>query len=86
MTSRLDASAFDPARRFEFVVLGIATIAAAGVKTMRMLFLFAVSLAAQFAASITAQAGDVAELKILGFTKDGGVFASRNTASRTGRC
>jgi predicted secreted protein len=41
---------------------------------MRMLFLFAVSLAAQFAASITAQAGDVAELEILGFTKDGGVF------------
>ena len=42
---------------------------------MRMLFLFAVSLAAQFAASIVAQAGDVAELEILGFTEDGGVFA-----------
>ncbi|KRB31546.1 MULTISPECIES: DUF2259 domain-containing protein [Mesorhizobium] len=42
---------------------------------MRLLFLFAVSLAVQFAASIVAQAGDVAELEILGFTKDGGVFA-----------
>src|ERR1700709_1048263 len=42
---------------------------------MRMLFLFAVSLAAQFAASIAARAGDVAELEILGFTKDGGIFA-----------
>ena len=40
---------------------------------MRMLFLFAVSLAAQFPASIGARAGDVAELEILGFTKDGGI-------------
>lgn len=42
---------------------------------MRMLFLFAVCLVAQFATSLTAQAGDVAELEILGFAKDGGVFA-----------
>ncbi|TGW02055.1 DUF2259 domain-containing protein, partial [Mesorhizobium sp. M2D.F.Ca.ET.145.01.1.1] len=42
---------------------------------MRMLFLFAVFLAAQLAASIAAQAGDVAELEILGFTRDGSVFA-----------
>ncbi|GLQ80384.1 hypothetical protein GCM10007881_39030 [Mesorhizobium huakuii] len=40
-----------------------------------MLFLFAVSLAAQLGASIAAQAGDVADLEILGFSKDGGVFA-----------
>ncbi|MFD1983146.1 DUF2259 domain-containing protein [Mesorhizobium newzealandense] len=42
---------------------------------MRLLFLLAVSLLAQFATSIAAHAGDVAELEILGFTKDGGVFA-----------
>jgi len=42
---------------------------------MRMLFLFAVALLAQFATPIAAHAGDVAELEILGFTKDGGVFA-----------
>ncbi|MBB6407509.1 DUF2259 domain-containing protein [Mesorhizobium sangaii] len=42
---------------------------------MRLLFLFVVALLAQFAASIAAHAGDVAELEILGFTKDGGVFA-----------
>ncbi|TIN00024.1 MAG: DUF2259 domain-containing protein [Mesorhizobium sp.] len=42
---------------------------------MRMLFLFAVGLLAQFATSIAAHAGDVAELEILGFTKDGSVFA-----------
>ncbi|UVK45037.1 DUF2259 domain-containing protein [Mesorhizobium sp. AR07] len=42
---------------------------------MRLLFLFAVALSAQFATSITAHAGDVAELEILGFTRDGGVFA-----------
>ncbi|MFB9980235.1 DUF2259 domain-containing protein [Mesorhizobium kowhaii] len=41
---------------------------------MRLLFLFVVSLLAQSATSI-AHAGDVAELEILGFTKDGGVFA-----------
>ncbi|RUY01131.1 DUF2259 domain-containing protein, partial [Mesorhizobium sp. M7A.F.Ca.US.005.03.2.1] len=42
---------------------------------MRMLFLFAVGLLAQLATSIAAHAGDVAELEILGFTKDGSVFA-----------
>ncbi|MFC3322834.1 DUF2259 domain-containing protein [Mesorhizobium cantuariense] len=41
---------------------------------MRMLFLFAVCLLAQFATPIVARAGDVAELEILGFTKDGSVF------------
>ncbi|WP_095085503.1 DUF2259 domain-containing protein [Mesorhizobium sophorae] len=42
---------------------------------MRLLFLFVVAMLAQFATSIAAHAGDVAELEILGFTKDGGVFA-----------
>ena len=42
---------------------------------MRLLVLFAVCLLAQFATSIAAHAGDVGELEILGFTKDGGVFA-----------
>src|SRR5580765_3651756 len=42
---------------------------------MRLLFLFVVAMFAQFATSISAHAGDVAELEILGFTKDGGVFA-----------
>ncbi|TGQ73060.1 MAG: DUF2259 domain-containing protein [Mesorhizobium sp.] len=42
---------------------------------MRILLLFAISLCAQFCAVITASAGDVAELEILGFSKDGGVFA-----------
>lgn len=42
---------------------------------MRIFVLFAVSLLAQFATSLAAHAGDVAELEILGFTKDGGVFA-----------
>jgi len=40
-----------------------------------MLFLFAVALLAQFATSMTARAGDVADLEILGFSRDGGVFA-----------
>ncbi|MDF2388631.1 DUF2259 domain-containing protein [Nostoc ellipsosporum NOK] len=39
-----------------------------------MLFLLAVSLAAQLAAPIASHAGDVAGLEILGFTGDGGVF------------
>jgi predicted secreted protein len=42
---------------------------------MRLLFLFVVAMLAQFATAIGAHAGDVAELEILGFTKDGGVFA-----------
>ncbi|RUV10776.1 DUF2259 domain-containing protein, partial [Mesorhizobium sp. M5C.F.Ca.IN.020.32.2.1] len=42
---------------------------------MQILVLFAVSLLAQFATSLDAQAGDVAELEILGFTSDGGAFA-----------
>ena len=42
---------------------------------MRIFVLLAVSLLAQFATSVTAHAGDVAELEILGFTGDGGVFA-----------
>jgi predicted secreted protein len=42
---------------------------------MRILVLLAISLFAQFATSLAAHAGDVAELEILGFTKDGGVFA-----------
>jgi predicted secreted protein len=42
---------------------------------MRILFLFAVSLLVQFATSVASHAGDVAELEILGFTRDGGVFA-----------
>ncbi|ESY72670.1 DUF2259 domain-containing protein [Mesorhizobium sp. M0051] len=42
---------------------------------MRMLFLFAVALLGQFATSMAARAGDVAQLEILGFTKDGSVFA-----------
>lgn len=42
---------------------------------MRMLFLFALCLAATLATSIAAHAGDVASLEILGFTKDGSVFA-----------
>ena len=42
---------------------------------MRTLLLFVVSLLVQFANSATARAGDVAELEILGFTRDGGVFA-----------
>lgn len=42
---------------------------------MRLLFLFVVAMLAQFATSNAAHAGDVAELEILGFTKDGGVFA-----------
>jgi len=41
---------------------------------MRNLVLIGVCLLAQFAA-IPASAGDVAELEILGFSKDGGVFA-----------
>jgi predicted secreted protein len=42
---------------------------------MRTLLLFVVSLLVQFANYATAHAGDVAELEILGFTGDGGVFA-----------
>ena len=42
---------------------------------MRDLVLFAACLLAQFAPSLTANAGDVAELEILGFSSDGGVFA-----------
>ncbi|AEH89205.1 DUF2259 domain-containing protein [Mesorhizobium opportunistum] len=42
---------------------------------MRILLLFAVCLLAQVTTPIVARAGDVAELEILGFTKDGGVFA-----------
>lgn len=42
---------------------------------MRILALFAVSLLAQFAISLAAHAGDVAELEILGFTGNGGIFA-----------
>lgn len=42
---------------------------------MRLLFLFALSLLAQLAMSIAVRAGDVAELEILGFNKDGSVFA-----------
>lgn len=42
---------------------------------MRTLVLFAVCLLAQLATLVTVRAGDVAELEILGFTKDGGVFA-----------
>ena len=42
---------------------------------MRTLVLFAVCLLAQFATLVAVRAGDVAELEILGFTKDGGVFA-----------
>jgi predicted secreted protein len=42
---------------------------------MRLLVLFAVCLLAQFATPIVAHAGNVAELEILGFTKDGSVFA-----------
>ena len=42
---------------------------------MRILALFAVSLLAQFTTPLAAHAGDVAELEILGFTGDGGVFA-----------
>ncbi|QPC93406.1 DUF2259 domain-containing protein [Mesorhizobium sp. INR15] len=42
---------------------------------MRFLFLLAISLLAQFSTPLAAHAGDVAELEILGFSKDGGVFA-----------
>ncbi|UVK37217.1 DUF2259 domain-containing protein [Mesorhizobium sp. AR10] len=42
---------------------------------MRILVLIAISLLAQLATSLAAHAGDVAELEILGFTRDGGVFA-----------
>jgi predicted secreted protein len=42
---------------------------------MRIPLLFAVGLLAQLAAPLAAQAGDVAALEILGFSKDGGVFA-----------
>lgn len=42
---------------------------------MRTLVLFAVCLLAQLATLVAVRAGDVAELEILGFTKDGGVFA-----------
>ena len=42
---------------------------------MRFLVLFAISLLAQFATALTAHAGDVAELEILGFSRDGEVFA-----------
>ncbi|TPN48677.1 MULTISPECIES: DUF2259 domain-containing protein [unclassified Mesorhizobium] len=42
---------------------------------MRILLLFAVCLLAQVTTPIVARAGDVAQLEILGFTKDGGVFA-----------
>lgn len=42
---------------------------------MRILLLFVVCLLAQVTTPILACAGDVAELEILGFTKDGGVFA-----------
>ncbi|TJU93732.1 MAG: DUF2259 domain-containing protein [Mesorhizobium sp.] len=42
---------------------------------MRNLLLFVVCLLAQVTTPILARAGDVAELEILGFTKDGGVFA-----------
>lgn len=42
---------------------------------MRNLVLFAAWFLAQFAPSLTANAGDVAELEILGFSGDGGVFA-----------
>lgn len=42
---------------------------------MRTLVLFAVCLLAQLATLVDVRAGDVAELEILGFTKDGGVFA-----------
>lgn len=42
---------------------------------MRALVLFAVCLLAQLATLVAVQAGDVAELEILGFTKDGDVFA-----------
>ncbi|MBZ9808257.1 DUF2259 domain-containing protein [Mesorhizobium sp. BR1-1-9] len=42
---------------------------------MQNRLLFAVCLLAQFCALVAARAGDVAELEILGFTKDGGVFA-----------
>lgn len=42
---------------------------------MRILVLLGISLLIQFAASLAAQAGDVAELEILGFSQDGSVFA-----------
>ena len=42
---------------------------------MRALVQFAVCLLAQLATLVAVQAGDVAELEILGFTKDGDVFA-----------
>ena len=42
---------------------------------MRNLVLIGVCLLVQLASGIAARAGDVAELEILGFTKDGGVFA-----------
>ncbi|CCV06581.1 conserved exported hypothetical protein [Mesorhizobium metallidurans STM 2683] len=42
---------------------------------MRILVLFAVSIFARLAAPIGAQAGDVAELEILGFSEGGSVFA-----------
>ncbi|MEO5760053.1 MAG: DUF2259 domain-containing protein [Mesorhizobium sp.] len=42
---------------------------------MRILFLLAVSLLAQLSTPLAADAGDVAELEILGFSKGGGVFA-----------
>ena len=42
---------------------------------MRTLVLLAVCLLAQLATLVAVRAGDVAELEILGFTKDGGVFA-----------
>ncbi|RJT37479.1 DUF2259 domain-containing protein [Mesorhizobium waimense] len=42
---------------------------------MRTLVLFAVCLLTQLATLAGVRAGDVAELEILGFTKDGGVFA-----------
>ena len=42
---------------------------------MRFLSLLGVALLAHLTMSIAAHAGDVAELEILGFTKDGGVFA-----------
>ncbi|MBM2713643.1 DUF2259 domain-containing protein [Mesorhizobium caraganae] len=42
---------------------------------MRNLVLIGVCLLVQLASGIAARAGDVAELEILGFTRDGGVFA-----------
>ncbi len=52
---------------------------------MRTLFLFAVCLLTQLATLVAARAGDVAELEILGFTKDGGVFAFEEYGVQDGR-